>query len=86
MKIKYHKIFTNKFGKLKIKVREKAKERLIIFFDDPFNERLNNHALQGKYIGFRSINISGDLRAIYKMINNDTVFFIDLDTHSNLYS
>ena len=86
MKIKLHKKFTRQFSKLNKKEKLKCKNRLNLFLDDPFNELLNNHALQGKYKGLRSINMSGDLRAIYEMINNNTAFFIDLDTHSNLYS
>lgn len=86
MKIKLHKKFTKKFSKLNKKERSKCKNKLNLFLDDPFHKRLNNHALQGKYKGLRSINISGNLRAIYEMTNNNTVFFIDLGTHSNLYS
>jgi len=86
MKIKLHKKFTKQFSKLNKNQKLKCKDRLNLFLDDPFNELLNNHALQGKYKGLRSINMSGDLRAIYEMINNNTAFFIDLDTHSNLYS
>ena len=86
MKIKLHKKFTKQFSKLNQKEKLKCRERLSIFLEDPFNEALNNHALQGKYRGLRSINMSGDLRAIYEMVGNGTAFFIDLDTHSNLYS
>jgi len=86
MKIKLHKKFTKQFSKLNKKEKLKCQARLNLFFDDPFNKLLNNHALQGKYKGLRSINMSGDLRAIYEMINSDIAFFIDLDKHSNLYS
>lgn len=86
MKIKLHKKFTKQFSKLNKKEKLKCKNRLNLFLDDPFNKSLNNHALRGKYKGLRSINIGGDLRAIYEMINNNTAFFIDLDIHSNLYS
>ena len=54
--------------------------------EDPFNDALNNHALQGKYTGMRSINISGDLRAVYELVGKDTAYFVDLDNHNNLYS
>lgn len=53
---------------------------------DPFHEILNNHSLKGKYKGYRSINISGDYRAIYSLIKEDTAYFIALDTHSSLYA
>jgi len=34
----------------------------------------------------RSINITGDLRLVYEEIDEDVARFLDLDTHSNLYS
>lgn len=86
MKIKFYKKFVKQYSKLNKKEKLQCQKRLNIFMDDPFQASLNNHALQGKYKGLRSINMSGDLRSIYEMISNDTAFFIDLDTHSNLYS
>lgn len=49
-----------------------------------FDPLLNNHALGGKYAGFRSINITGDLRVLYKK-NGEFVIFVKIDSHSNLY-
>jgi addiction module RelE/StbE family toxin len=34
----------------------------------------------------RSIHVGGDLRVVYKILNSDTVYFITLGTHSELYS
>ncbi|OGH15000.1 MAG: hypothetical protein A3H50_02075 [Candidatus Levybacteria bacterium RIFCSPLOWO2_02_FULL_37_10] len=80
----YHKDFLKKFKKLNPRQKSKFKERQIIFEKDEFNPILNNHALTGKYQGFRSINISGDLRAIFRR-EKDSVLFAALDKHSNLY-
>lgn len=41
--------------------------KLRLFMDDPFSPLLNNHALQGEVAGLRSINISGDWRALYSL-------------------
>lgn len=62
-----------------------AKERIIIFSADPFHPTLNNHALTGEWTGYRSINITGDYRAVYRLVEEDLAYFVDLDTHSNLY-
>ena len=51
---------------------------------DEFDPILNNHALKGKYLGYRSINITGDLRVLYKKEGNMMIFTV-IDTHSNLY-
>ena len=51
-----------------------------------FDSTLGNHALHGEYNGFCSINITGDIRAIYKVINESSIEFALLDSYSNLYS
>ena len=81
----YHKNFKKSYKKLSVKVIQKVNERILLFLEDPFNSQLNNHSLSGKYNGYRSINISGDLRAIYKLLNINLAHFIKIDTHSNLY-
>jgi len=53
--------------------------------ENPFNPILNNHALHGKWGRYRSINITGNLRALYELIDIDTALLILVDTHSNLY-
>ena len=52
---------------------------------DPFFPILQNHQLHGGWEGYGSINIGGDLRAIYYYENKDTVKFVNIDTHGNLY-
>ena len=85
MKIRFHKNFEKQYKKLKKKEQEKVQERLELFLEKPFHSRLNNHPLKGKYNDYRSIDITGDLRAIYKFISEDECIFVIVDTHSNLY-
>lgn len=80
----YHKHFKKQYGKLPLKMRERFKERLRIFNSDPFAIELNNHTLHGKYVGCRSINVTGDLRAVYE-VRKDGVRFLNIGTHSELY-
>ena len=84
MTISFHREFTKRFKKLKTQEKKKFKERLTLFEDDPFDPVLNNHALRSSLIGYRSINVSGDLRAIYRM-DDDNALFVAIDSHSNLY-
>jgi addiction module RelE/StbE family toxin len=86
MKVYFHKNFAKKYAKLRVGEKARFKERQNLFLQDPFNPVLNNHALSGKYKGSRSINISGDLRAVYDVVSADTILFIDINTHSNLYN
>ena len=84
MTIDYHKDFIKTFKKLPLKVKNQFKERQLLFEKDQFNPTLNNHALKGKYQGYRSINIAGDLRAIFQK-ENQNIIFVKIGSHSKLY-
>lgn len=85
MVIKLHKNFEKGYKKLNSKQKKKFKERRDLFLKDEFHPVLNNHQLKGDYLGFRSINITGDLRAIYKKEGDNIAVFLLIDSHSNLY-
>jgi addiction module RelE/StbE family toxin len=84
MIIRLHKNFKKQFDKLTESQKKKFRERRDIFTQDEFNPILNNHALKGLYQGYRSINVSGDIRVIYTKISDD-VFFVKIGSHSKLY-
>jgi mRNA-degrading endonuclease YafQ of YafQ-DinJ toxin-antitoxin module len=84
MKIIFHRKFAKQFKKLPQKTREQFYERLTIFEIDPFNPVLNNHCVHHPYEGCQSINIGGDVRALFE-INNDSALFIRVGSHSELY-
>lgn len=84
MRIKLHKNFEKQYKKLRLTEKKKFKERRDLFLEDEFDPILNNHALKGKYLDYRSINITGDLRAIYKK-DDDNFIFVAISSHSNLY-
>lgn len=84
MIVHLHKNFKKHYKKLTESQKRKFKERRTLFLQDEFDPILNNHALRGKYQGYRSINITGDLRVIFKR-EGDNVIFVAIDTHSNLY-
>ena len=52
---------------------------------NPFDITLRNHALKGKYLGYRSIDVTGDVRLLYKQQNGDIYIFAFIGTHSQLY-
>lgn len=84
MKIRLHKDFEKQYQKLRINEKKKFKERRDLFMQDELNPILNNHALKGRYLGYRSINITGDLRVVFTKSGED-VIFVTIDSHSNLY-
>lgn len=80
----YHKNFKKRLKRAPKKIQDKFEEKLKIFISNPFSAELNNHKLSGEWAGYRSIDITGDLRAVYKM-ERDTSIFIEIDNHNNLY-
>jgi len=85
-RIGYSKRFIKDLKKSPVEVRLSFRKRLELFLVDKYNPVLNNHQLTGKYVGYRSINITGDWRAIYREFQEGTVVFFDtLGTYSKLY-
>lgn len=85
MKIRFHKNFDKQYKRLIKQQQEKTRARIEVFLNNPFDPVLNNHPLKGKYTNYRSINITGSLRAVYKFINEQECIFVAVDSHSNLY-
>ncbi|HVC36754.1 MAG TPA: type II toxin-antitoxin system mRNA interferase toxin, RelE/StbE family [Candidatus Dormibacteraeota bacterium] len=56
-----------------------------LFIDKPFRENFRNHALKGEWLGYRSISIGGDLRLHFKMIDDETAYFVAVGNHDQLY-
>jgi len=77
--------FDKSFKKKDKFIQKKARERIRIFREDPFNAVLNNHALTGEYKDERSFNVTGDYRIIFYYANENTVVFSDIGTHPELY-
>ena len=77
--------FKRAYKRFSKKLKEKLKERLEMFVLDEFDAVLNNHKLSGEYEGYRSINVTGDYRLVYRQLNKDTMYFLAIGTHSELY-
>jgi addiction module RelE/StbE family toxin len=83
--IKFTKSFTKEFKVLRKSQKERFYDRLELFKKDPLNKVLRDHALKGKYIGYRSIDIGGDLRALHYVDGSIIVIFAFIGSHSQLY-
>ncbi len=86
MTISYSRLFKKMFKKKDTWVQSKFAEKLLLFTDDMYNPVLENHSLGGEWAGCRSINISGDFRAVYEDLGNSCFEFVAIGTHSELYS
>ena len=85
MKIRYSRKFIKQLAKQPKKVEKALKLRLALFEGDITNPMLHNHALQGRLKGYYSINISGDVRAIYQIIDDEIYLYDMIGSHSQLY-
>lgn len=73
------------YAKQRANVQARFKERKDIFLHDRMHPLLRDHALDGKWIGHRSINVTGDIRAVYRMESSDLCIFVAIGTHPELY-
>jgi len=85
MVIETTKAFDKQYVKLNLKVKTAFKRRLVLFKANPFDISLRNHALKGKYLGYRSIDVTGDVRALYTTQGDTIIIFGFIGTHSQLY-
>ena len=60
-------------------------ERTALMHADPLHPLLNNHKLNPPFQGYRSINISGDIRLVYKKLGPDLYYLRAVGTHHQLF-
>jgi addiction module RelE/StbE family toxin len=85
MIIQTTKSFDKQYSKLAAKTKQKFKTRIELFRVSPFDASLRNHGLKGKYLGYRSIDIAGDVRALYTVKEDTVIIFAFIGSHSQLY-
>lgn len=85
----YHARFLRQLRKAPKEIQSATKIKIDLFISNPHHPLLRNHLLTGQYRGCRSINITGDWRAIYyesdTLLGDPTAIFFNLGTHSQLY-
>lgn len=85
MQVSYSRIFKKMFQKLHCAQQDAFEERLCLFTENAHHPLLRNHSLSGEWAQCKSINITGDIRAVYEELSDDHVEFIAIGTHSMLY-
>lgn len=88
-RIDYSNKFDKQLKKTPLEIKIAFRNRLLIFLEDPAHPQLKNHKLTGKLSDNRSINITGDWRAVYSESTDKKgekiIIFEILGTHSELY-
>ena len=85
MKIIFKKSFEKQLQNLWIKIKDKFKDRLGIYLLNKYSQELNYHKLKWELNQFYSINITWDIRAIFKEEDDTIIIFYMIWTHSELY-
>jgi len=85
MEVILHKNFQKKLDKLPPKIQDKFFDRVDLFIKDKFNPVLNNHSVEAAYPKWRSINVTGDYRALFEEKGESLAVFMTIGTHSELY-
>jgi len=85
MRAIFHRPFKKQWQKLTTAEQERFLQRLEIYLENPHARLLHDHLLTGKWKNHRSINVGGDLRAIYKVIEKELIQFVAIGTHGQLY-
>jgi addiction module RelE/StbE family toxin len=80
----FHKSFRKRIESYP-KLIKKFDDRVQSFKLNPSNPLLNDHPLHGDKEGLRSFSISGDLRVIYYLQDDDTAIFLDIGSHNQVY-
>jgi len=65
VRIDYSRGFDKQLKKAPLEIKIAFRKKFALFLENPFHPQLNNHSLTGKLKNLRSINITGDWRALY---------------------
>ena len=84
MNIQFHSSFRKAFQKQSKQVQDAFEMRIELFMQDPYHSVLRNHAVGRAYPGCRSVNVTGDVRALYR-VREGAVIFVLIGTHAQLY-
>ncbi|MDP3973207.1 MAG: type II toxin-antitoxin system mRNA interferase toxin, RelE/StbE family [Candidatus Daviesbacteria bacterium] len=88
MKVQLSPKLIDKLKKQDVRIRHSFKKAIELFAQDPNNLELDNHELEREWKGFRSIDVTADLRAIYQEVRDEDepmAYFVALGTHEYLY-
>lgn len=86
MKIYTTKQFEKQYVKLRPSAQFQYRARIEAFKRNLFDSQLRNHTVKGKkYQGYSSIDITGDVRALYIERPDDIVIFGFIGSHAQLY-
>ncbi|OGG14289.1 hypothetical protein A2773_06755 [Candidatus Gottesmanbacteria bacterium RIFCSPHIGHO2_01_FULL_39_10] len=88
MIIDFHSKFRKNFKKrvaFNPALKQKFQQRTELFRENPKNPELHDHQLTGKKRSFRAFSVTGDIRVVYRIIDQELVRFYDIGSHNQVY-
>lgn len=80
-----HRNFEKSYVRQGKNIQRAFRERADLLFADANHPLLNCHPLHGTYEGYWSMNVTGDVRAVFKVEGYFAVF-VAIGTHDHLYN
>ena len=85
MTVRFLPRFQKQYLKLPPKIQSQFQQRLALFLIDSTSLQLRVHPLKGRFVGYWSLNVTGDFRALFYYEDRIAVVFALIGTHSQLY-
>ena len=87
-RVEYAMLFNKQLKAAPLEIKIAFREARILFMENPSHPHLRNHALKEQFAGYRSIDVTDDWRALFKVRTSKTqtvITFHILGTHTQLY-
>lgn len=81
MTIRVSKKFEKHYRKLPRRIKDAAKQREIIFREDPFDPRLETHKLRGREKEVWAFSVTRSYRIKFVFLTPQHVLFLEIGTH-----
>lgn len=77
--------YLRKIKQKDIKLSLRIEKQLALFIENPKHPSLRTHKLSGKINNMWSISITMNIRMVYVKIDEDTMVFVKIGTHDEVY-
>lgn len=76
-RIEFSPIFKNKLNNVPLEIKIAFRDSLETFLENSHHKSLRNHLLTNEYAGIRSIDVTGDWRALFRE-ETERIIFVEL--------
>jgi len=80
--VRYSSHFRKSLRKLDPPLQKKARDKLRLFLQNPFDPRLDTHKLSGRLKNYWSFSVTTQHRILFEFIRDEVIGLVDIRTHS----